>query len=65
MGKILSSAADSKFPRQMKKENMKNRARQMLLFLSKAGHPLNLLCKGHEKDMFCECEQEKMHTSSQ
>lgn len=26
MGKILSSAADSKFPRQMKKQNMKKQS---------------------------------------
>lgn len=64
MGEILSSAADSSFPRQMKEQKIKTERVERYSFL-RAGHYLHLLCMEHKKDLFCEDEQEKMHTSTQ
>ena len=64
MEKMLSSAADSSFPRQMKEQNIKIELDKCYSFYP-TGHCLNLLCTGHKEDLFCEVEQEKVHTSSQ
>lgn len=63
MGEMLSSAADSSFPRHMKGQKDQNTASRMALLLFRRGHHLNLLCTGYKKHLFCEGEQEKMHTS--
>lgn len=64
MVEMLSSAADSSFPRQMKEQKIKTERVEWYSFL-KAGHYLHLLCTEHKKDLFCGDEQEKMHTLTQ
>lgn len=65
MGEMLSSAADFSFPRQMKEQKIKTERAEWYSFFLRADHHLHLLCTEHKKDLFCEGEQEKMHTSTQ